>query len=805
MYYFGLTSDSLTIDNVLNISREKELSFQSISVEKIIDTLELCQSQWREGSLFYQKAFTYLKESEEYDDREIKSLLSTFYHLLSKEELLKRVLADFKKSDVLDGYTSVDHYDGKIYAKAHGLLLHITAGNVFLGAIDSLLMGILTKNISIVKLSSNNTFIPLLFAKSLSEVDKDFVLCDKFALINWKGGDKAIENTLKNEVDAIITWGGEEMVKSYQENLPARVKLINHGPKISFHVLTKRYVEEHLSYDSIVKDIITFEQKACANSQNIFLEKGIDKNVFAQKLSTAFDKEIKRKTLSRDEYVELIKDAALADYHEFETGDKNILRDDYQILFDHHILNPTALNRSIKIKEFDDSISLSIMLKKFSFYLQTCGLGAIGDELNLYKRHLAYAGVTRVTNIGSMLESLSGSPHDGGFSLMELTRICVDESRADINDFVNSTLKPSDRSRSFSDIIPMGPTEIEKKSLIKSDELLALKDVPGYIFSSGGTSGNPKYAWYSYEEFNQTATLLGKSYLLNGLKRGERVGNLFMAGNMWSSFSAIQKALEYSQAIQFPMGAQMCASEIEKVILGFQIKTLFGLPGLLLDLCNKSPFLKIKKIFYAGESFSESSKVFISDRWGVEEFISAGYASVDVGPIGYQDSSCHGSEHFLFDGLKLEIINEEAVVTSMIRKTMPVIRYRTGDKVELLPSIDGRVKFRLLGRVDQKICIWSARIELSDLATILRHFSIDMFQLILKHETICGQLEEILEIRSAVNEAFYVKILEDLYYNLKDLNETQSFDFFQKRVVLNDEVIEKSHKTGKFKHIIDLR
>src|SRR5690606_2217208 len=119
----------------------------------------------------------------------------------------------------------------------------VTAGNVFLSAIDSLIMGFLTKNISLLKVSSQNKYFPLYFAKKLNDFDREKILSNKFAVLHWKGGDQKTESLIKTKVNAILAWGGEEMISSYQKDLPAHVKLLDFGPKISLQVISKKSLE----------------------------------------------------------------------------------------------------------------------------------------------------------------------------------------------------------------------------------------------------------------------------------------------------------------------------------------------------------------------------------------------------------------------------------------------------------------------------------------------------------------------------------------------------------------------------------
>jgi len=152
-------------------------------------------------------------------------------------------------------------------------------------------MGFLTKNLSILKVSSSNTFFPLYFAEQLLLFDKNKILSDKFAVLHWKGGDQETEEFFKEKVDTIMAWGGEEMIRSYQKNLPHHVKLLDFGPKISLQLISKAAIEiSNLDKvaEAIVRDIIPWDQGACASPQNLYVQEGVDTDSLLEAINRAF-------------------------------------------------------------------------------------------------------------------------------------------------------------------------------------------------------------------------------------------------------------------------------------------------------------------------------------------------------------------------------------------------------------------------------------------------------------------------------------------------------------------------------------
>jgi phenylacetate-coenzyme A ligase PaaK-like adenylate-forming protein len=144
-------------------------------------------------------------------------------------------------------------------------------------------------------------------------------------------------------------------------------------------------------------------------------------------------------------------------------------------------------------------------------------------------------------------------------------------------------------------------------------------------------------------------------------------------------------------------------------------------------------------------------------------------------------------------------------VTSKIRKKMPIIRYQTGDKVKIISTENGKTKFKLMGRVDKKINIWSSRFEYSEIKNILNSLNYNKeIQIVLSKKSAGEHYNETLELHllEAVDEEL---LINSLYSNLKDLSDTHEKEFLSGKVQVIVSDFLKSSKTGKFKNIIDLR
>lgn len=785
-----------------NLSRAK-MKLALTELETIIAFLDEFGKTWKPESENFNQAIPTLIAESGFSPEEVHQTLALLPGLLSRESLETRVRAEFTQTKVLDQFAKIPHFAGRVKATPKGTLLHVTAGNVFLSSIDSLIMGFLTKNISILKVSSANQFFPDYFAVKLKAFDSKNILADKFAVLHWKGGDAKAETFIKSKVNAIIAWGGEEMIQNYQKDLPQSVRLLDFGPKISLQVISKKSLSNkdlNLVAEAVVRDIIPWDQAACASPQNLYLQEGIDEAVVISAIDKAFSQAPTRGELSDDEATEILKEVYRGYWSELMEGGQVTSGKEHLLhLEENKFIKPSPLGRSLIIKRFKDAEDLYSHLEPFSYYLQSCSYLLSESEKNEFLNLLSLSGIKRFAPLGTVTWGMEGAPHDGRFVLRELVNFIGDEAR--IQDYGEKH------------------TYLQTAAKLKSH----FEESPhpqGFIFSSGGTTGEPKYVHYSYEEFDRMAEMLAKNFRAQGVKQGSTVANLFVAGNLWSSFLCVEKALEKIGAIQLPIGG-LCPSEnIIMYLKKFKPDVIMGIPSLLVMNAEQALSLgydlKVPKVFYAGEAMSENRRDFLKKIWKTEYFGSAGYASVDAGVIGYQCEHCLPGEHHLFsDVVDMKIIEGEAVVSSFSRSTLPIKNYATGDRVQWVEGECGcgarDKKFKLLGRVDNQIQIWSCRLLLTDIEKSLKNLdpSILSFQLILTEEKSGESVTELMELIYESRKPLDSKELaQEIYLNSRDLRDTLSLESFSKKlnvICKGVNEIKRNARTGKISVILDRR
>ncbi len=138
---------------------------------------------------------------------------------------------------------------------------------------------------------------------------------------------------------------------------------------------------------------------------------------------------------------------------------------------------------------------------------------------------------------------------------------------------------------------------------------------------------------------------------------------------------------------------------------------------------------------------------------------SAGYASVEGGPIGYADAGCTTSEHRVYDrGTIVEILDEETdlpieetgrpgriVFTNLIRQLMPLIRFPTGDRAQWVEPVGAADrKFLLLGRAGQVARVAGYNLDLAEVAAwiepLREPFGVEQFQLVVTRVDLLDQV-----------------------------------------------------------------
>ena len=379
---------------------------------------------------------------------------------------------------------------------------------------------------------------------------------------------------------------------------------------------------------------------------------------------------------------------------------------------------------------------------------------------------------------------------------------------------------------------------VDQTNFWKSD-VLTSTDPDGIVFKSGGSTGAPKYSYFTNLEWQSFCTSFGLGMAEGILENGDRVGNLFYAGDLYASFLFIKDSLQAipvqkKKLTMYPIAGQTDHVQILKTLDEFKINTILGVPSAILTLLEKYSFnktkypnIKIEKLLFGGEALYDDQREALLNLFPEVKISSIGCASVDGGLIGYSSSDCQNGEHRVFDGAHIieivdpdthEIITEKnkvgkVLLTNLSRKLMPIIRYPAGDLAIWIED-EGTLnrKFKLQGRSEEAARLGTLSVYFEDMRDMVMKTLGDckgiQFQMILTHFNHKDELTMKISspdfaqknnVKQCVLDAF---IAEKVGYS--DLLKKGLIHPLRIDIVRPDE-LESNVRTGKLKRIIDRR
>lgn len=365
----------------------------------------------------------------------------------------------------------------------------------------------------------------------------------------------------------------------------------------------------------------------------------------------------------------------------------------------------------------------------------------------------------------------------------------------------------------------------------KSNELMAEETGNFSVFQSGGTTGMPKTTLFSHDELEMLNLPNARGFFALGLRKEDRVANLFAVGGLYMTFLHINRMLQQYGCMNFPFSNQTSYDFVHSVIRLFNVNVITGIASVVLDCIRKMHDLGLKgisieKIFYGGEHIYEADRREMKEMCGAGLIAAPGYGTVDTWYIGYQCIKCGPGEfHAHDDQCYIEIVEAESgrhcgsgeagmlYATPFTRRLTPIIRYQVGD---LALWTGERCKcgrttpvFRLLGRGDDVLRIGYDSIEygfIQDAAAQVKGLS---GTLQIEKERRGGRDRLIIRVESQSPSSEHPGMKRTLDDIILDRRPTLR-GFIEKGTVWPIEIdifppgsISRSDRTGKLKRVID--
>ena len=207
---------------------------------------------------------------------------------------------------------------------------------------------------------------------------------------------------------------------------------------------------------------------------------------------------------------------------------------------------------------------------------------------------------------------------------------------------------------------------------------------PQLVFETTGTSGAPKRVYFSYDELDFAARYEAAALYENGVRSGDRAVCTFDAGywiSSWLTYAACKQLEVFCSAIGKPAPRDLYT---RLGIYGYNV--LIADPTWLVSLseiAEKEGTFPLKVIFAAGDRMTEVYRQYVQQVWKAPVIL--GYGSTEAG--GGLGMECKQRQGYHFDEFNflVEVLDPDAegygelVITTLSRRTQPLIRYRAND------------------------------------------------------------------------------------------------------------------------------
>lgn len=246
------------------------------------------------------------------------------------------------------------------------------------------------------------------------------------------------------------------------------------------------------------------------------------------------------------------------------------------------------------------------------------------------------------------------------------------------------------------------------------------------IHSSSGTTGIPTVIYFAQDDVHNWTDLIARSIVATGATSADVFQNMMTYG-LFTGGLGLHYGAERVGMTVIPIGGGNTKRQLQ-TMKDFHTTVLHITPSYLLHIHSRlgedgisREDLSLRKAFIGAEPHSENTRRKLQDLLDIEAFNSYGLSELN-GPGVAFECVCRKDMHIWEDAYIVEIIDPETgeprnegedgevVLTNLIRRATPVLRYRTRDLAFLhSEGCDcGRTHRRLsriLGRTDDMLII----------------------------------------------------------------------------------------------------
>ncbi len=340
---------------------------------------------------------------------------------------------------------------------------------------------------------------------------------------------------------------------------------------------------------------------------------------------------------------------------------------------------------------------------------------------------------------------------------------------------------------------------------------------PNFVFESSGTSGRNKQIYFDNAELDHIGKVASSAMRLMGITSDDRVANGFDF-SMWIPGMLFHQGLR-RLGVFCQIFGKVDPLEVYRRLEQYRFTVVVGEPTWLIrltELAEQHGARPLKMLIGGAEEMPAAAIPWMQKVWG-GAIIKMAYGSVEMGGgLGFQPCSNHDGYHVDDIDFLPEIIDAdsdgygEVVFTTLTRRVMPLVRYRTRDVARLDAAgcscgIPGARLSKLRGRCDELVVASGGNLYPLMFDTILRDVPglTRDWQVVF---TLAG-IREVLEIRVETSRTDLDRLQEEIFdsarHSYPDLMKNYALGIFQMKVT--PYAAGELRTTRKLRRLVDLR
>lgn len=202
--------------------------------------------------------------------------LDTFFRQLTVENLEGLVTQDLGDAKRLDDFASgvIEIRHGRsAMARGPALLGHLTAGNLPVPALHSMVLGLLVRSSQFIKCASGSSLAARLFAHSLAQTEPR--IASSLEIAEWSRDSPDLDAAFFSEVDCLTATGSDEMLAEVRSRVPVRTRFLGYGHRVSFAFVSGEMLSTYSTrrvIRDLASDVTAWNQLGCLSPHVIYVQ-----------------------------------------------------------------------------------------------------------------------------------------------------------------------------------------------------------------------------------------------------------------------------------------------------------------------------------------------------------------------------------------------------------------------------------------------------------------------------------------------------------------------------------------------------